>query len=322
MILVERAVVEQSGELDVRESAGDALAQLGIVQRVRVHRVRGGDHRLQVRRHRDREARGADPLVTERAHRDLPALAFAAEPAVHRDDRVGEPDFVEHRVAGDVTDRPGLDTGRLHVDDERGDALVLRAAIERGRVAAQQEEAPLREVRGGDPGLLPVHDVVVTVEDRHRAHVREVRAGLRLAEPLAPVDLGVQDPGEPALLLLGGTPLDDHRADLPDAVRVVDAGGAHPRHLLGVDRVLDRGGLPAVPVLRPVDGRPATVVQPALPVLALLLGPVEPGDLAPAGIVVGVPGLEELVEVRSEPVPQLVAERLVVGGEGEVHNGG
>ena len=54
--------------------------------------------------------------------------------------------------------------------------------------------------------LLAVHDVLVAVADRHRAHVREVGAGLGLGEALAPVLVGGEDAGQPALLLLLGAP--------------------------------------------------------------------------------------------------------------------
>src|SRR4029079_16704456 len=122
-----------------------------------------------------------------------------------------------------------------------------------------------------DPDLLSVDDVLVAVAHRGRAQVGEVGTGLRLAEALAPVLVGRQDAGQPPLLLLLGAPRDDHRADLPDAVRVEDAGRAHPRHLLGVDDVLDRCGLAPVPRLRPVDRRPLALVEGPLPRLAALL---------------------------------------------------
>src|SRR6478672_1062645 len=60
---------------------------------------------------------------------------------------VCEEHLAEQRVAGDLADRPDVDAGQFHVDDERGDALVLAAARDRGRVGAQQEQAPLRDLR-------------------------------------------------------------------------------------------------------------------------------------------------------------------------------
>ena len=223
----------------------------GSSRAVRVHRPRGGDHRPEIGGHRDRQPRGPHPLVPERAHRDLPPLVVAPEAAVDGDAGVGEEDVVQHGVAGEVADRPAFDAGRLDVDDERGDALVLGVAFERGGIGTEEEQTEAREVGGADPRLLAVHDVVVAgpvvAPDRGGAHVGQVGARLGLAEALAPVLVGAEDPGEPTLLLLLGAPLEDHRADLPHPVGVVDAGSAHARHLLGVDRVLHRRRLAPVP---------------------------------------------------------------------------
>ncbi len=101
---------------------------------------------------------------------------------------IGEEHLVEHRVAGDVADRPALDAGRVHVDDERGDALVLRAPLERGRVGAQQEQAPLaRGARRRSTSSGRSRRSRRRRGSPMRAHVREVGAGLGLAEALAPV---------------------------------------------------------------------------------------------------------------------------------------
>src|SRR5918995_3926130 len=342
--LGQRPVVEELRVLDVRERPGDALTDLGIAQRVRVGGLGGRDHRAQVRRHRDREPGGADALVPERAHRDLPALAFLAEPAVGRDAGVGEPHLVEELVAGDVADRAAFDPRRVHVDDKRGDALVLDAALDRLRVRPQQEQAPVGEMRRRDPDLLAIHCVLVAVADGCRAQVGQVGAGFRLAEPLAPVLRRVEDAGQPTLLLLVGAPLDDHGADLPDAVGVVDARRAHARILLGVDDVLDRRRLAPTPVLGPVDRGPPALVEPALPVLPALLA-ARDARLHPAGaaaargsggladrcrragardgarreVLVAAPVGEELRQVLLQPSAQLVAERDVLGGVSEIH---
>ncbi len=202
-------------------------------------------------------------------------------------------------------------------------------------VGANQEEAPPGQVGGGDPDLLPVEDVVVAVGDGGGAQVGQVAARLGLAEALAPVVIGVEDVRDPALLLLVGAPTDDHGADLPQAVGVVDAGRAVAGHRLGVDDVLGHGGVAAAPLGRPADGGPATGVELALP------GP-SPLHLrqhaAPArrrsrvgvlvGLGVGVSGRlllgplgQELGQVLVEPVHQLGPVRLVLVGVGEVHGG-
>ena len=193
-------------------------------------------------RHRDRLARAADALLAERAHRDEPAVALVAEPVADRDLHVGEEHLAEQRVAGDLADRADVDAGQLHVDDERGDALVLAAARDRGRVGAERNSPHFAICAERDPDLLAVDDVVrlVVGEDRGRAQVREVGAGLRFGEALAPVLGGVEDAGQPARLLVLGAPRDDRRADLHDAVGVVDAGRAVLRHHLRVDDLTAR----------------------------------------------------------------------------------
>ena len=204
--------------------------------------------------------------------------------------------------------------GQLHVDDERRDPLVLGATLDGGGVGAHQEEAPLGEVGGGDPDLAAGDDVLVAVEHGQGAQVGEVGSRFGLGEALAPVDVGVEDPREPHLLLLLGAPAQDHGPDLPQAVGVVDARRLGPRHLLGVDGVLHDGGLAASPGLRPVDGGPPAPVQAALPGLA--------AQHRAAVRVVLVPDLprgHELRQVGVEPAAQLGSEGVVLGGVGEVH---
>ena len=78
------------------------------------------------------------------------------------DVHVGEEDLVERRAAGHLPQRAHLDTGRLHVDDEAGEALVL------GRVgiAAADDLADVAELRAGRPHLLAVDDPLVAVANR------------------------------------------------------------------------------------------------------------------------------------------------------------
>ena len=76
--------------------------------------------------------------------------------------------------------------------------------------------------------FVPLRTYCVAVAHGRRAQVGQVAAGLRLAEALAPVLVGVEDAGQPLLLLLVGAPADDHGPDLPDAVGVVDARASWP----------------------------------------------------------------------------------------------
>ena len=67
--------------------------------------------------------------------------------------------------------------------------LMLRGP----RVGARDQDAELRVLRAGAPGLLPVHDPVVAVAHRARGERGEVRARAGLAEELAPDFVGVEE---------------------------------------------------------------------------------------------------------------------------------
>ena len=199
-------------------------------------------------------------------------------------------------------------------------------------VGAHQEQAPSGQVGARGPGLLAVEHVVVAVEHGQRAQVGQVAAGLGLAEALAPVLVGVEDVGDPPLLLLVGAPADDHGADLPEPVGVVDARRAVAGHGLGVDDVLGHRGVAPAPLGGPGDGGPPALVEGALPGPAPLhlrqhataAGPsgalgLVVGAVLVAGVVVVGPLGEERGEVLVEPVDELGPEGLVVRGVREVH---
>ena len=98
--------------------------------------------------------------------------------------------------------------GRLHVDDEVRDALVLR----RVGVGAGQADAPARELRVRRPHLLTREQPAVVDAHGARLQRREVGAGVGLAEQLAPDLVGGEDRRQPALLLLVGAVREQRRA--------------------------------------------------------------------------------------------------------------
>ncbi len=119
------------------------------------------------------------------------------------------------------------------------------------RVGASQQEDEVRDLRLRGPHLLPVDDPLVTVEHGRGLQRREVRARVRLAEPLTPRDLALQDLRQELLLLLLGAPLEDRRSD----ERVTEEISAHRRAgtrelLVQHDVVHDREALASV-LLRP-----------------------------------------------------------------------
>ena len=111
----------------------------------------------------------------------------------------------------------------LHVDDDRGDAVVLR----RVGVGAHGGEAALAVLRAARPHLLP-DDAPAAVDTRRAgADAGRVGAGVGLAEELAPHELAGSSVGRhPALDLVRGSVL-DQREDDPagDAVLAVASPG-------------------------------------------------------------------------------------------------
>ncbi len=149
---------------------------------------------------------------------------------------------------------PHLDAGLLHRHEEVGDAGVLGHV----RVGAGQEEDVVGVLRLGRPHLLPVDHPFVTVELGPCLEAGQVRAGVGLAEALAPRDLPFEDARDELLLLLLGAPLQDGRADQRVAEEVGAQRGARPGELLVEHHLLQQ----AQP-LSAVLGGPAGADPPA-----------------------------------------------------------
>ena len=114
-------------------------------------------------------------LVHQRGHRDPPPVADRAEAVRVGDAGVGHVHLVELGVTGHLAQRPGLDAGSVHVDDEVGQSLVLRHV----RIGARQQQTPARAVRQTGPDLLTVDDPVVAVGHRRGGQPGQVGARAR-----------------------------------------------------------------------------------------------------------------------------------------------
>ncbi len=124
-----------------------------------------------------------------------------------------------------LLDRPHGDAGCAHVDDEVRDPAVLLGR----RIGAGEQDPVLGDVGERRPDLLAVHDVLVAVALGAGRQRREVAAGARLAEQLAP-ELGAgEDPGEVAVLLLLGAGDEERRPGPADADRVERTRGLRSR---------------------------------------------------------------------------------------------
>src|SRR5207248_9987538 len=108
------------------------------------------------------------------------------------------------------------------------------------------------------------------------------------------------------LLLLVGAPGHERGAAEQESEHVGRQRRLGAAELLEEDRRLDQRRAPAAVLDRPVHARPPALLQAALPVAA-------PREVAFLG------GRLVSGRVRLEPVAQLVAERALLVGEGQVH---
>ena len=178
--------------------------------------------------------------MEQRRHRDLPAAADVAEDVLDGHLDAGEEDLVELRLARDLAQRPHLDAGRLHVDDQVGEpGVALRVGV-----AAREEDAPVGDVRVGRPHLLAVDHEVRALEARARSHRREVGAGVRLREALAPDLVCREDALQVAGLLGLGAARDDRGPGHPEPDH------AEVLRRLGAGELLEEDRLVAVAACR------------------------------------------------------------------------
>src|SRR2546421_9094405 len=261
------------------------------------------DRRLEARHALDPESR---PLVRERALRDPPTVVQCAHEVVARDDEVTQEHLGEVRGAADVPQRPDVDAGRVHVEDEETDALVLR----RARIGPHVAEAFLRRHRVARPHLLTVHDEMVVVHFGPGGQARKVRARVRLTHADAP-DRVAADRRRHELTLLITPEFEKARGDDRVPGEVQRPRDAAARHLLQVDERLHRGAVPAAE-LRWVRGdHPAVVEQRRLPRSRPRRDEV---DVVPLTRIRVIEARVRLVRhVLVEELDELGAERLLLG---------
>src|SRR5262249_33356875 len=247
---------------------------------------------------RDARHRVAAALEAERRLRDLPALPEPADEIAFLGAGVRHEDLVELRVAGDLLERPHLDAGLTHVEEQARDAFVLRHA----GIGAREQDAPVRDVPAAGPDLLAVDDEVVALVLGTSAQARQVRAGVRLRVELAPHLLGREDLLEVALLLLRRAVHDDRRPDEADAEAMDGRRRVRARHLVCGDRLLHRRRSAAAVLLGPAHADVAGLVHRAMPRAPLL----ERRELGAR-------------DVRGKPCASLIAERTILGRECQIH---
>jgi hypothetical protein len=136
---------------------------------------------------------------------------------------------------------------------------------------------PVAVVRARRPDLLTVDQPVVAVPGGGHAQPRQVGAGGRLAEELAPDLLAARHLLEEALLLLVGAVGHQGRAEHAEADAVDVGRHAELALLLTPDDPLDRRAAAPAVLLGPRDAGPARIVLLGLPRLRV---PDHPGIVA------------------------------------------
>ncbi len=206
--------------------------------------------------------------------------------------------------------RPRMVTpGRVHVDDEHRQALVLGHV----GVGARQQQAVGGELRVGRPHLLAVQRPgAVVVAPGPRLDAGQVGAGGRLGEQLAPDLVAVQHRPQVARLLLVAAVRDDRRPEHAHADHVEDAGDAGRADLLVDDHLLDRPAALAAELLGPHDAG-----QTALGELALPRAPG--GEVGLLVAVVVAARRRRLAAVLLEPLAYLGAVRGLLGRVVQIH---
>ena len=165
-------------------------------------------------------------------------------------------------------------------------------------------------VRRRGPNLLAVDDVMIAIAPCRGLQRGEVRPRARLGKALAPPVVDVGGARQKTSLLLFGAELDQHRADHRD----VERGDLRRRRqlvLLEKDHALYRRPPGPAILLGPVEGRPAPLVEDALPSDRVLLARriAEPHPLA-----------DVVRQMIADEGSELVAKRQLIRGEAQVHS--
>ena len=174
-------------------------------------------------------------------------------------------------VHGD--DRPDLDSGRRHREDEEGNAVLLLRLV----ACAHEAENPVRVVRERGPDLLTVDDIVPAVARRAGLQRGEVGARARLGIALAPDAPAGEDLRQVLGLLLFGAERHQHRPDHAKAEAGKARRARQPR-LLVENVALHGGPARAAMLLRPGRRNPAAFVERAVPAHVVVLGNVHARD--------------------------------------------
>src|SRR6267378_3142006 len=252
------------------------------------------------------DAAGAHPLVAEQVLGHRPPLALLVHEVLDGNLDLVEEDLVHLLAAVQQDDGPHRDAGRVHVDQQEGDAVLALARI---RVGAHEAEDPVGVVSERGPDLLARDDVVAVLPLGARLERGQVRARARLRISLAPEVRAVVDARQEALLLGLRAELQQHGRAHPEPER-------HQRRSLRVatlfleDVLLHGVPVRPAPFLRPVRRDPALLGEDPVPAQQIVLGQ----------LLIALHLLAQLVgQVGAQPRAHLVAKRQLLDRVVQVH---
>ena len=192
-----------------------------------------------------------------------------------------EEHLVEVAAAGHHVDRPHGDAGLVH---RHAAACVMPRCRACVGVGAGEQEHPVGGARVGRPDLLAVDDPLAVLEPGAGAQPREVRAGVRLGEALAPAVLAADDARQEALFC-SAVPCRTSRLPIILMLKLSlsPLNGTPARgELLDEDDLLQSRQPGAAVLARPARRQLAARGQPFAPPRGELLGRVSSSAPSPA----------------------------------------
>ena len=152
---------------------------------------------------------------------DFPTLIFGSDQIGPGHSDFLKKDFVELGIARHLDQRSNRHARRVHIHGQTAYPPVF------GRigVGADKKLDEIRPVGKAGPDFLAVDHKIVSVLYGPRLHRRQVRPRIRLGQALTPDFVARQNPGQIALLLLLGPPMNQGRTRHHQPERIGKAWG-------------------------------------------------------------------------------------------------
>ena len=116
-----------------------------------------------------------ETLIHQRGQRHFPALADIAQTLAVGYTHIIEEHFIKAAAAGNLLNRANFNARRFHIEEEKGQAFMLR----HGRVRAGDDNAVIAKMRARRPNLLAINHPFIAVFFAFRAQTRDIGTGGR-----------------------------------------------------------------------------------------------------------------------------------------------